>query len=111
MEELVPGVKLAKLDSGDDNFLREQELLKLEILKEKADVEARRENRKIGLLTEVGIQLSKGNTVYVTQEMEDLDISLRVRELIQRAQYAYTLQKFIYEEDDEYMINPFGYLD
>ena len=94
--ELVPGVGIEKKESGLD----EHELLRQEIAIQAAETHSRTESRKLGILTQVGMQLRKGTPVEITEEMRELGIVVEVAKLIQEAEYREKLEQFLRDDDD-----------
>lgn len=95
MDELAPGIRII-----ENIGLSEEDLLKQELAMQAAEAADLKEHRKLSTLTEVGLSLSKGHHVKITDEMRELGIAERVSYMIQEAQYYYNLNKFFMDSDD-----------
>lgn len=96
-----------------EGALLEQEMLHKELLREKAANDALEENRRIAILTKVGLDLMHCNPVKITEEMKSFGIDRQVWRMIQEAELRYKLLlAFKKGDDDDYGdgddTSPFG---
>jgi putative NADPH-quinone reductase len=96
MDELVPGVKI---ESVEDHSSEMQKLYE-EIAATQAEVELNKEKRKGYILEEVERSLMRGIPVDITDEMKDLQIDMKVREIIWQFSLWWKLHKYYFDDDD-----------
>lgn len=96
MDELVPGISIEERMGMDENAL-----LKQELALQAAEAEEIRASRVSSILSEVSIALHKGYRVDITEEMKELALEIRIRTMIQKAEYFHKLNKFFLDDDGE----------